>query len=192
MPMARSPAPDRTTGFALVETLVTIVIVAFGLLGVAGLVTRSFAVEVEATQRAQASMLLQDMMNRIEANRTRAGAYVTNDTGINGDPARCDAADPSVKRDRCEWGQLLAGANEQIGNQNAGVLTGAIGCVYEIDGFNRIYAVAIAWQGMTTAAAPLVSQAFPPNGCGHNAYASENLRRVMTMRLRLGTLTPTT
>ncbi len=41
-------------GFALVESMVTIVVIAFGLLGVAGLVSRSFVTEAEANQRTQA------------------------------------------------------------------------------------------------------------------------------------------
>jgi type IV pilus assembly protein PilV len=49
-------------GYALVETMVTIVVIAFGLLGVAGLVSRSFVTEAEATQRTQAALLLQDMV----------------------------------------------------------------------------------------------------------------------------------
>ena len=41
-------------GFALIETMVTVVIVAFGLLGIAGLISRAFVTEVEGTQRTQA------------------------------------------------------------------------------------------------------------------------------------------
>ena len=74
----------RFAGFALVESMVTVVVVAFGLLGVAGLVSRSFVTEVDAMQRAQAAMLLQDMVTRIEGNRANAAAYVTGDSGITG------------------------------------------------------------------------------------------------------------
>ena len=73
---------SRSAGFALVESMVTVVVVAFGLLGVAGLVSRSFVTEVDAMQRAQAAMLLQDMVTRIEGNRANAAAYVTGDAGL--------------------------------------------------------------------------------------------------------------
>ena len=76
----RKPA-RRSGGFALVESMVTVVVVAFGLLGVAGLVSRSFVTEVDAVQRAQAAMLLQDMVTRIEGNRANAAQYVTGDIG---------------------------------------------------------------------------------------------------------------
>lgn len=198
--LMRPMSATRAAGFALVETMVTVVVVAFGLLGVAGLVSRSFVTEVEATQRTQAVMLLQDMVTRIEANRGNAAAYVTGDAGITGymttttggvtatSTEVCNPAASLANRDRCEWGQLLAGANEQIDTRNAGVLVGAIGCIYEIDAFNRIYAVSIAWQGMNAGAAPLVDNNFAPNGCGRDRFGNENQRRVMTMPLRIAVL----
>jgi type IV pilus assembly protein PilV len=172
-------------GFALIEALVTIVVVAFGLLGIAGLISRAFVAEVEATQRTQAVMLLQDMATRIESNRANGAAYITGDVGVAVSANPCDAGAPLATRDLCQWGRLLAGANERIDNQNAGVLVGAVGCIYELDNFNRIYAVAIAWQGMNAFAAPQqVDANFAPHGCG----ADNNFRRVMVMPVRLGIL----
>ena len=197
----QAPA-KRFAGFALVESMVTVVVVAFGLLGVAGLVSRSFVTEVDAMQRAQAAMLLQDMATRIDGNRGNAAAYVTGDSGITGyistttptgtaySYVSCDPAAPMVDRDRCAWGQLLAGGNERIDNTNAGVLVGAMGCVHEIDAFNRIYAVTIAWQGASAGAAPIVDNNFPPTGCGRDQFGNENQRRLMTTLLRIGTLNP--
>lgn len=187
-------------GFAMIEVMVTVVVVAFGLLGVAGLVSRSFVAEVEGTQRTQAVLLLQDMVTRIEANRTNAAAYVTGDTGVTGYVTTvsggltitaavvCNPAAALADRDRCEWSRMLAGTNEQVDTRNAGVLVGAIGCIYEIDAFNRVYAVAIAWQGMSAGPAPLVNNNFAPNGCGRDLFGNENQRRVITMPVRLATL----
>jgi type IV pilus assembly protein PilV len=187
-------------GFAMVEAMVTVVVVAFGLLGVAGLVSRSFVAEVESTQRTQAVLLLQDMVARIEANRTNVAAYVTGDAGITGYVTTssggttttavvvCDPVAPLADRDRCEWGRMLAGSNERIDTRNAGVLVGAIGCIYEIDAFNRVYAVSIAWQGMSAGPAPIVNNNFAPNGCGRDRFGDETQRRVITMPVRLGTL----
>jgi type IV pilus assembly protein PilV len=198
----RKPA-RRSAGFALVESMVTVVVVAFGLLGVAGLVSRSFVTEVDAVQRAQAAMLLQDMVTRIEGNRANAAQYVTGDIGItgyvettteSGIPAQsfvtCNPAAPMVERDQCAWGQLLAGGNERISGNNTAVLVGAIGCVHEIDAFNRIYAVSIAWQAAAAGAAPIVDNNFAPTGCGRDQFGNENQRRLMTTLLRIGTLNP--
>lgn len=189
------------SGFALVESMVTVVVVAFGLMGVAGLVSRSFFTEAEAMQRSQAVMLLQDMATRIEGNRVNAAAYVTGDTGITGYVSTttqsggsgfsyvvCDPTAPVVDQDRCIWGQLLAGGNERIDNTNAGILVGAMGCVYEIDAFNRIYAVSIAWQGSSPGAAPMVDNNVAQTGCGRDQFGDERQRRVMSTLLRIGTL----
>lgn len=183
----------QLAGFALVETMVTVVVVAFGLLGIAGLVSRSFVAEVEGTQRTQAMLLLQDMAARMEANRGNVAGYVTGGTPITGYTGTtlntCNAASALAARDLCQWGRMLAGANEQVGIRNAGVLVGARGCIYELDAFNRIYAIAVAWEGMTAGAAPITA-GFAPNGCGQDMLgaANENRRRVMTMQLRLGTV----
>jgi type IV pilus assembly protein PilV len=186
-------------GFALIESMVTIVVIAFGLLGVAGLVSRSFVTEAEANQRTQAQLLLMDMTTRIEANRANVVNYVTGDTGItgyvtnaNGNPVlqSCDAAAPLVDRDRCEWGQMIAGADERIDARNASMLVGAIGCIYEVDAFNRVYAVSVAWQGPSASAAPVADPNFPPSGCGRGLYGDEAQRRLVTTLLRIGTLNP--
>ncbi len=187
-----------SAGFALVESMVTIVVIAFGLLGVAGLVSRSFVTETEANQRTQAALLLQDMVARIEANRANVATYVTGDAGITGyvdvggvpTLISCDPAAPLVERDRCEWGQKLAGADERIEARNASMLVGAIGCVYEIDAFNRVYAVSVAWQGAGEGATPSADLAYAPAGCGRNLYGTEAQRRLMTTLLRIGTLNP--
>lgn len=192
-------SPTRQSGFSLVESMVTAVVVSFGLLGVSGLVSRSFVMEGEATQRAQAAMLLQDMVTRIEGNRANAAAYVTGDSGVTGYVtnqygqvvwASCDATAAAADYDRCSWGQLLGGNNERIDNRNAGVLVGAIGCIYEMDAFNRVYAVSIAWQGTNPGAAPIVDNGFAATGCGRDQYGTENQRRVMSTLLRIGTLNP--
>ena len=192
------PPRRLSAGFALVESMVTIVVIAFGLLGVAGLVSRSFVSETEANQRTQAALLLQDMVARIEANRANVATYVTGDAGITGyvdvggvpTLISCDPTATLVERDRCEWGQKLAGADERIDARSASMLLGAIGCVYEIDAFNRVYAVSVAWQGAGEGATPSADLAYAPAGCGRNLYGTEAQRRLMTTQLRIGTLNP--
>ena len=60
---------SRQGGTTMMEVLVSIVIVVIGLLGLAGLQSRASVSEMEAFQRAQALVLLQDMVDRINANR---------------------------------------------------------------------------------------------------------------------------
>jgi type IV pilus assembly protein PilV len=61
-------------GFSLIEILVTVMILMFGILGLAGLQGAAINAESDAHQRAQALLLLQDMADRINANRKHAAA----------------------------------------------------------------------------------------------------------------------
>lgn len=67
------------TGFTLIEVLVSIVIVSFGLLGVAGLLSTGLKSTQGSLQRTQASLLAYDMADRMRMNRAAArnGEYVT-------------------------------------------------------------------------------------------------------------------
>jgi len=64
-------------GFTLIEVMVTLVILLFGLLGIAGLMAKGQRASFEAFQRQQALGLANDMAERILSNRTRAGCYGT-------------------------------------------------------------------------------------------------------------------
>ena len=56
-------------GFTLIEVLVTLVILTFGLLGIAGLMAKGQRIAFEAYQRQQAVALAADMAERIRGNR---------------------------------------------------------------------------------------------------------------------------
>ncbi|HUI26144.1 MAG TPA: type IV pilus modification protein PilV [Candidatus Kryptonia bacterium] len=60
-------------GFTLIEVMVTLVILLFGLLGIAGLMAKGQRAAFEAFQRQQALGLANDMAERILSNRARAG-----------------------------------------------------------------------------------------------------------------------
>ena len=61
-------------GFTLIEVLVTLVILTFGLLGIAGLMAKGQRTAFEAYQRQQAVALATDMAERIRGNRFLAVA----------------------------------------------------------------------------------------------------------------------
>lgn len=62
-------------GFTLIEVLVTLVILLFGLLGIAGLMAKGQRAAYEAFQRQQALALAADMAERILGNRQQAANY---------------------------------------------------------------------------------------------------------------------
>jgi type IV pilus assembly protein PilV len=177
-------------GYILLEVLVTIVILAIGLLGIAGFQARATVAESEGYQRAQALVLAQDMVDRIYANRDQAATYVENDIGI-GTNAHCTAGTPTVTdKDLCEWGTLLIGASESVGGSNVGTLLGGRGCV-TAGGANE-YFITVAWQGLvSTSSFGNTDTAFQ---CGYNQYHDQSgatndaLRRVVAMRVVISTL----
>jgi len=166
-------------GFILLEVLVTIVILAIGLLGIAGLQARATIAESEGYQRAQALVLAQDMVDRIYANRDQAATYVQNDVGTSG-TVTCTTAMSVKNRDICEWGNLLIGASESAGGSSVGTLLGGRGCI-TAGGANE-YFVTVVWQGLVTTSADTTV------ACGLDQYSDNRLRRFITTRVVISTL----
>lgn len=59
-------------GFSLIEVLVTMVIISFGLLGIAGVIVNALKNNNSSYARTQASVLANDIIDRMRANRTAA------------------------------------------------------------------------------------------------------------------------
>ena len=173
-------SPRRTsTGYVMLEVLVTIVILVFGLLGLAGFQMRTSIVEQEAYQRVQALILVQDMAERIYANRTNAATYVQDDIGSSG-TVRTDCGPlAGMDKDVCEWHNSLVGASEQLGSSSVGTLLNGRGCVTA--GAANEYVVTVVWQGLTKTVAP-------QSTCGQNSYGNELLRRAVSIRVQISTL----
>lgn len=62
-------------GFTLIEVLITLVILMFGLLGIAGLMAKGQKASYEAFQRQQALALANDMLERVRSNASQATVY---------------------------------------------------------------------------------------------------------------------
>jgi type IV pilus assembly protein PilV len=166
-------------GFVLMEVLITVVILAFGLLGLAGFQMRTSVVEQEAYQRGQALILVQDMAERIYANRANAVAYVQDDIGASATlRAECQSL-TGADKDVCEWHNALVGASEVLDDKAVGTLLGGRGCITA--GAANEYVVTVVWQGFIKTVAP-------ESVCGRNAYSDEPLRRAVSMRVQISTL----
>jgi type IV pilus assembly protein PilV len=96
----------RQTGFTLIEILVTVIVLAIGLLGLAGLQATSLSFNSTAYQRSQATNLAYDIADRMRANvvAARAGNY---DIALGAAaPAGANLADTDLR----EWRQALINA----------------------------------------------------------------------------------
>lgn len=200
-------ARGASAGFSLIEVLVAITIVVVGLLGLAGMQARAQVAEFESYQRAQALVLLYDMMDRVNNNRATASCFaITTAATFYGDPANpvtpaCTVSSPAnnaiAVASMTAWDNLLQGSAELkgAGATRVGAMIGARGCVTynaateyldattgaAISGTGE-YTLAVSWQGMADTFAPIVA-------CGGAAhYGTETRRRTVWVTMRIGTL----
>lgn len=182
-------------GSALIEVLVTLLILLIGLLGLAGLQVQAQRSEMESYQRVQALVLLQDMVGRLNANRSVAACYaVTTDTtagtpflGMNSTVTPACALGTTEQKaiaiqDMQDWHNLLMGQAETASGGNVGAMIGARGCVSVDPADPNLYTVSVAWQGLGATFAPA------GQNCGKNLYGNEAQRRVVSLTVRIADL----
>lgn len=68
---------NNNSGFTLIEVLIAMVILAFGLLGLAGLQATSLRNNQSAYNRSQATQLAYDIADRMRANSTAQANYLS-------------------------------------------------------------------------------------------------------------------
>jgi type IV pilus assembly protein PilV len=59
----------RQLGFSLIEVLIAMVIAAFGLLGLAGMQSRSLSMQIDSENRRVAAALIDQLRERVAANQ---------------------------------------------------------------------------------------------------------------------------
>lgn len=199
---ARSNGSDK--GFTLIEVLVAITIVMVGLLGLAGMQARAQVAEFESYQRAQALVLLYDMMDRIQNNRNTASCFVNGSGTYYGDTSAapslaCSVSSPADNAlaisSMTAWHNLLQGSSETKGTSAVGAMVGARGCVtyntnseyinastgLNITGTGE-YTIMVSWQGMVDTFTPIKT-------CGTTAqYGTDTKRRTVWATMRIATL----
>lgn len=185
-PSLQSLARGRSAGFTLIEVMIAILILSFGVLGLAGLQARSMTAENESYSRAQAIMLLQDMATRLAANTAgfAAGSYahagVVYGTDYDDSSPNCGSltTPPTTpadvaNADVCAWSDALRIAS----NSN---VRGARGCI-EAGAVADEVLISVAWQGRDTSVQPTVDQP-----CASAEITSG--RRVVSQRVRFPAL----
>jgi type IV pilus assembly protein PilV len=77
-PAARCAHSQRQRGISMVELLVSLLIFSFGMLGLAGLQTRTLSFNQSSLYRSQATALGDDILDRMRADRQNAVAGLWN------------------------------------------------------------------------------------------------------------------
>ena len=174
----------------MIEILVALVITLIGLFGLLGFNLRTFQAESESYQRTQALVLVDDMAQRIRANRAGIASYVApaaSGVGTGAVDTNCPAA-AGAARDVCQWGNLLRGAAESVGGSNVGAMADARGCIFVTTpaagaAGPSTASVVVVWRGVnataTVATAPCV-----PTGYS----LTDGLMRYTATIVRLGDL----
>lgn len=147
----------RARGFTLIEVLVTFLVIALGLLGLAALQVNTINNGFEAYQRAIAAALVDDMAERLRMNPAgvRAGAYVPHVQISPNDAGVCSmdllaSTQARVNQDQCEWQRMIDGSSVLDGGVGIGGPRNAEGCVSALS--SSVVRVSISWVGMTPVA----------------------------------------
>lgn len=185
-------------GFSMIEVLVTIVIIAVGLLGLSGLQAKVGIMEMESYQRAQALTLLQDMEDRVRSSRnTLTGplAPVTSSsaTTVVG-PGGTSGYNPSTAADctgtgaqlqACHWALAVTGASETVAGSKVGAMLGARGCIIsvapsQLNALAEFYLV-VVWQGLVATEDP--DEGSHAANCASTVAFGSGLRRAAVTRV---------
>lgn len=189
----RHSPSSRCRGSTMMEVLVSVFVLSIGVLGVGGLQVTAKRSNFEATQRATAAALAQDIVERMRSNATELGIYTDAGAGRTIDGTSMTSVDCSsdcapttlAEYDLYELEQAANGVAEQAGGGNVGGLTLPTACIDGPDGGPGVYTVAIAWRGMTKLSDP-GSDACGSGSGKYDALGGAELdvyRRVLVMQV---------
>jgi len=123
----------KAAGFSLIEVLVTFLVLSIGLLGLAGLQSMSIKEGMDSGQRSQAVWLMQELVERMRANKDGlASGY----TAATGDGDLCDDGPVKMCSDHLDDGTKTNAANNCSANEMAEFDVWELAC-----GFGRTNAV---------------------------------------------------
>lgn len=140
---------NKNSGFTLVEVLVAMLVIAIGVLGVAGLQYQALKYNHDAYLRSQINVLANDIIDRIRLNSTSVNDYISNYEIGSSDPSGdCnEAVAATATNDLDCWHMALNNALPPGGD-----------AIIEADGDN--YKVSISWTSRDKTNPTTVSYTF--------------------------------
>ena len=101
------PRINHQSGFTLIESMIEAVILAIGVLGVAGMQGISLTRNVDSTELTRATNLAAEMIERIQYNRKNIAQYAINTSNATPCPQNA-VTQPMAKGDCDQWVALLS------------------------------------------------------------------------------------
>lgn len=127
---ARVPGGRRMSGFSLIEVMVALLVLAFGLLGFALLQTMNVRFTESANYRTLAANLAQEMLDQLRVNRVAAAQYsgTYSASAVAGDCDPVDRVTPAgfTRQWQCRLGRGLGEESSAVVSYSAGVATVSI------------------------------------------------------------------
>jgi len=145
--IAKSVALRRASGFSMVETLVALVVLAVGLIGMASLFATSVRSGGSAIARMQAVALANDLADKIRANPTAGAAYA-------GSAANGTCATKAFGAISCNPATMAADDlytwQAQIASTLPGSPTGSVIAVQDVSTAFYTYTITVSWNDAGT------------------------------------------
>jgi type IV pilus assembly protein PilV len=194
----------RNAGFSMMEVLIAMLVSLLGLLGIAALQVKAQQAEMESYQRAQALIIMSDIVDRITVHRVTASCFVITTNTTTGTPFMGVAGSGHMATPSCsastttyndqaddainELDSLLEGAAETLSGSNAGAMLGARACISydsstELSGVagTGFYTVVVTWQALGDLVPPTAN-------CANGLYGDETKRRAVSTSFRIANL----
>jgi len=201
-------SPHSQGGFTLIEVLSAIVILSIGLLGIAGLQAVAKKANADAIQRTTATMLANDIIERMRANKGQADLYlISNDAPFTSSASTTTSGDDVSGATQCfisggnpvsctpqqmalfdlrRWREAIIGATETLSGANTGGLVQPSACITP----NSVtvgtetytaYTVSIAWRGKSPLSNPAASTCGEGTGFYDKTAGDNVYRRLLTL-----------
>ena len=121
---------QQQVGMTLVEVLITVLILAVGLLGLSGLQSSSIKAGMDVSQRSQAMWLANSIVDRMRANPQAMTSYTSLNTAADcGAPVNCSDHGSNVNGSACTPAQMASFDMWEVAcgqTPAAGVLTNSV------------------------------------------------------------------
>lgn len=130
----------KERGFTLIEVLIALLVLAVGLLGMASLMMTSLQSSQSAYLRSQASLLAQDLVERMRANRDQAVKHDNYELAASASAT----TNPGCSSSGCS---PSAQAQQDLHDWRAALEAGIPGATASVDrANNNEYTITIAWE----------------------------------------------